>query len=233
MEDWETADIDIKLQQVLRTNKWEGEDEEEDVKDSWEDEEDDEKKDVEKVPEVSKAKPKPKKKIHEKIEERERKDREEAEKRAREKEEAMTPEERTAEKLRRQKMAEEADLRLAMETFGVVAIDAMLPDTKEDFEQFGEALYSKINSFSKHSEYPLFAEELINRIAITLPAASLKKLKTSIDNLSIAKTKIEQGSKSKKNKGKGKASLKMDGDSSHINDPYDAYTYDNDYDEFM
>lgn len=31
----------------------------------------------------------------------------------------MTPEERRAEQLRRQKMAEEADLRLAMETFGL------------------------------------------------------------------------------------------------------------------
>lgn len=47
-----------------------------------------------------------------------------------------------------------------------MAIDAMLPDTKEEFEQFGQALYEKINSFNKHPEYPVFAEELINRIAI-------------------------------------------------------------------
>lgn len=61
---------------------------------------------------------------------------------------------------------------------------------------------------------------------------SLKKLKTSIDNLAIAKAKIEQGNKGKKSKGKGKASLKMEGDSTHLNE-YDAYNYDNDYDEFM
>lgn len=45
--------------------------------------------------------------------------REEAEQKAKEKEEALTPEERRAEMLRRQKLQEEADLRLAMETFGL------------------------------------------------------------------------------------------------------------------
>ena len=48
-----------------------------------------------------------------------RKAREEAERKAKEKEEALTPEERRAEMLRRQKLQEEADLRLAMETFGL------------------------------------------------------------------------------------------------------------------
>lgn len=48
-----------------------------------------------------------------------KKAREEAERKAKEKEEALTPEERRAEMLRRQKLQEEADLRLAMETFGL------------------------------------------------------------------------------------------------------------------
>lgn len=48
-----------------------------------------------------------------------RRAREEAEQKAREKDEALTPEERRAEMLRRQKLQEEADLRLAMETFGL------------------------------------------------------------------------------------------------------------------
>lgn len=45
--------------------------------------------------------------------------REEAEQKAKEKEEALTPEERRTELLRRQRLQEEADLRLAMETFGL------------------------------------------------------------------------------------------------------------------
>lgn len=48
-----------------------------------------------------------------------KKAREEAEKKAKEKEEALTPEERRTEVLRRQRLQEEADLRLAMETFGL------------------------------------------------------------------------------------------------------------------
>lgn len=48
-----------------------------------------------------------------------KKAREEAERKAKEKEEALTPEERRAETLRRQRLQEEADLRLAMETFGL------------------------------------------------------------------------------------------------------------------
>lgn len=41
------------------------------------------------------------------------------ERKAKEKEEALTPEERRAEQLKRQRLQEEADLRLAMETFGL------------------------------------------------------------------------------------------------------------------
>lgn len=48
-----------------------------------------------------------------------KKAKEEAERKAKEKEESLTPEERRVELLRRQKLQEEADLRLAMETFGL------------------------------------------------------------------------------------------------------------------
>lgn len=46
------------------------------------------------------------------------------------------------------------------------SLDAMVPDTKEEFEQFGTALLQKINQFNKHAEFPLFAEELIKSIAL-------------------------------------------------------------------
>ncbi|XP_044583073.1 eukaryotic translation initiation factor 3 subunit J [Cotesia glomerata] len=234
MEDsWDADNIDAKLEMTLRSNKWEGEDEEEEVKDSWEDaDEEEEKKDVEKPAEAPKPKAKPKKKVAEKIEERERKAREEAEKKAKEKEEAMTPEERRAEQLRRQKMAEEADLRLAMETFGVAPDDVLIPDTKEEFEQYAESLLHQINLYKSHAEYPTFAEDLISRIAVNLPSISLKKLGTAINNLAIEKQKLEKGDKGKKNKGKGKAKLKLEGDNTHLNE-YDSYTYDDNYDDFM
>lgn len=48
-----------------------------------------------------------------------------------EKEEALTPEERRVELLRRQRLQEEADLRLAMETFGLSTL-VDFSDRKKD-----------------------------------------------------------------------------------------------------
>ncbi|KYQ51034.1 Eukaryotic translation initiation factor 3 subunit J, partial [Trachymyrmex zeteki] len=206
------------------------------ITDSWEDVEE-EKKDVEKPAEVPKAKPKPKKALAERIEEREKKAKEEAERKVKEKEEALTPEERRVELLRRQRLQEEADLRLAMETFGVTevsqneSLDTIVPDTKEEFERYGAALSQKINQFNKHAEFPLFAEELIKSIALNLSSNYLKKVKTIVDNLLIEKQKIEKGDKAKKNKGKGKAKLKIEGDNTLLSE-YGDYVYD-EYDDFM
>ncbi|KMQ96555.1 eukaryotic translation initiation factor 3 subunit j [Lasius niger] len=225
----------------MRSNKWEGEDEEEEVKDSWEDVEE-EKKDVEKPAEAPKTKSKPKKALAERIEEREKKAKEEAEQKTKEKEEALTPEERRIEILRRQRLQEEADLRLAMETFGVTGVtgvtevaneslDTMVPDTKEEFERFGTALLQKINQFNKHAEFPALAEELIKSIALNLSSNYLKKVKTIVDNLFIEKQKMEKGDKAKKNKGKGKAKLKIEGDNTLLSE-YGDYVYD-EFDDFM
>ncbi|KAK2575429.1 hypothetical protein KPH14_008338 [Odynerus spinipes] len=226
-DEWDVDNVEPKFDLAMRSNKWEGEDEEEEVKDSWEDVEE-EKKDVEKPAEAPKVKPKPKKALAERIEEREKKAREEAERKAKEKEETLTPEEKRAELLRRQRLQEEADLRLAMETFGVSeetssGLDAMNPNTKEEFEQFGAALMQKINQFKKHSEFPPFAEELIKSIALTLSSNSLKKVKTMMDNLLIEKQKMEKGEKTKKNKGKGKAKLKIEGENTLLSDRLNTY----------
>ncbi|KAG5319364.1 EIF3J factor, partial [Pseudoatta argentina] len=166
-----------------------------------------------------------------------KKAREEAERKAKEKEDALTPEERRADLLRRQRLQEEADLRLAMETFGVTevsqneSLDIMVPDTKEEFERYGTALSQKINQFNKHAEFPQFAEELIKSIALNLSSNYLKKVKTIVDNLLIEKQKMEKGDKAKKNKGKGKAKLKIEGDNTLLSE-YGDYVYD-EYDDFM
>lgn len=234
-EEWDVDNIEAKFDLAMRSNKWEGEDEEEEVKDSWEDVEE-EKKDVEKPAEVPKGKPKPRKALAERIEEREKRAREEAEQKAKEKEEALTPEERRAELLRRQRLQEEADLRLAMETFGVEeetgeSIDAMSPSTKEEFDQFGAVLSQKINQFSKHADFPHFADELIKSIALNLPSNCLKKVKTTVDNLLTEKQKMEKSDKGKRNKGKGKAKLKIEGDNNFLSE-YGDYVYD-EYNDFM
>lgn len=234
---WDEDNFEPKLPTTLTSsNKWEGEDEEEAVKDSWEDEEE-EKKDEEKK-DVTPPPPKPKKKIHDKIAEKERLEREKAERLA-EKEEEMTPEEKLAEKLQRQKMQEESDLRLAMETFGISEsaggkLDSFQPTNKEEFTEFGDLLSKKINLYKAKEEFPAFVDDLIKNIIVQMPSADMKRIKMTVDNLYIEKQKAEKNEKAKKpNKGKGKAKLKVEGDNAHLNQ-YDSYgNFQDDYDDFM
>ncbi|XP_046970077.1 eukaryotic translation initiation factor 3 subunit J [Vanessa cardui] len=234
---WDADNFEPKLPTTLTSNKWEGEDEEETVKESWEDEEE-EKKDEEKK-EVAPPPPKPKKKILDKIAEKERLERERAERLAAEKDEELTPEQKLAEKLRQQKLQEESDLRLALETFGVTEgssgkLDNFHPTNKEEFTEFGDLLCKKINFYKAKDEFPAFIDDLVKNILVQMPSADIKRIKMTVDNLYIEKQKAEKNEKSKKpNKGKGKAKLKVEGDNAHLNQ-YDAYgNFDADYDDFM
>ncbi|CAK1584861.1 unnamed protein product [Parnassius mnemosyne] len=236
---WDAENFEPKLPTTLTSsNKWEGEDEEEVVKESWEDEEE-EKKDEEKK-ELPPPPAKPKKKILDKIAEKERLEREKAERLAAEKaEEALTPEQRLAEKLRQQKLQEESDLRLALETFGVSEtgggrLDSFHPTNKEEFTEFAELLCKKINIYKSKEEFPGFVDELVKTIVVQMTSADIKRIKMTVDNLYIEKQKAEKNDKAKKaNKGKGKAKLKVEGDNAHLNQ-YDAYgNFDDEYDDFM
>jgi len=239
-DDWDAEDFEPTVVPVVLTkgSKWEGEDEDEDIKDSWEDEEE-EKKDEEKKEGVAvSTKPKAKK-LAEKIAEKERQRQLDLEKRQAEEEAAMTPEERTAEKLRRQQIIEEADLRVAMDTFGIVEksntlLDQFNPNTKEEFDEFCEALTEKISSYRAKEEYAAFVSDLVKNISLHLSSFDLKNLKSTLENLCLEKAKLEKGDKSKKpGKGKGKAKLHVETDSARMNQ-YSAYgAMDYDYDNFM
>lgn len=90
----------------------------------------------------------------------------------------MTDEERLAEKLRLQKVQEEADLRLAMETFGVTdvalgGIDGMNPTSKAEFTEFSEALLKKIGQLKNQDEFPNFIEELVRGVCVHCKCAFL------------------------------------------------------------
>ncbi|XP_017775051.1 PREDICTED: eukaryotic translation initiation factor 3 subunit J [Nicrophorus vespilloides] len=233
MESWDDENFEpqeIKPQvAVAASNKWEGEDEDDDVKDCWEDEEE-EKSSGDKSEDKEKLYAKPKRKpLAERIAEKERLKREEMERRMRLEEDEMTPEE----KFKRQ---QESDIACALETTfgsaaveGAGAIDGGAPNTKEEFDEFANALMTKIQPLSKSMEYPTFSENLIRNICATLTSFDLKKIKTTIDNLYLEKQKIEKGDKAKKNKGKGKVKLKVEG-----SNQYSAYVGDyDDFDEFM
>ncbi|XP_018572394.1 eukaryotic translation initiation factor 3 subunit J [Anoplophora glabripennis] len=232
MESWDDDNFEPPAPATVpvHANKWEGEDEEEDVKESWEDE-DEEKKEEMKQQDTDLKKPR-KKTLQEKITEKERLKREEMEKRLREQEEEEISSE---ERLRRQK---ESDLKIALETtFGGDKVssgigDLDMPNTKEEFENFADVLSKKLTPLSKNIEYPTFIENLTRNLCATMSSIDIKRIKNSLDNLYLEKQKIEKGEKTKKNKGKGKAKLKMEGDNQLSQ--LSAYVNDfDDYDDFM
>ncbi|XP_058838655.1 eukaryotic translation initiation factor 3 subunit J [Topomyia yanbarensis] len=239
-EDWEQLSEREKVVLPIKkpvANKWDGEDEEEEVKDSWEDEDEvEEKKDEEKV-ETPIAKPK--KTLHQKIVEREKQKLEELERRKAEQEnENMTPEQKLAEKLRLQKLQEESDLKTAMETFGVTApiggIDGMHPTNKEEFTELADAITKKLSNYRSDPEYPNFLEDLVTKIFASLPSANIRKVKGALDNLFLEKQKLEKGDKPKKSKGgKVKARLRMDGENTNFDEYPTKYDDYDEFDDFM
>ena len=100
---------------VAPTDKWDGEDEDDDVKDAWDKSDSEEDKSKDSTSEETKTtKTKPKKKLADKIAEREAMKERQLAQRA-----PLTEEEKLAEKLRLQKMEENANIQLARDMCGM------------------------------------------------------------------------------------------------------------------
>lgn len=241
-DDWEAL-AEAKAEQLFAktdVNKWAGEDED-DVKESWEDdEEEEEKKDQskgDKSPDKNaKAKKTPQQKMLEKEKlklEKERLRREE------EAEASLTPEQRLAEKRRLQKLQEENDLKTAMETLGITSmasggIDGMHPTTKEEFAELADAISKKLSNYRADPEYQGFLEDLLLKVFASLSSNSIRKAKTTLDNLYLEKQKVEKGDKPKKTKGiKVKARLRVEGENADLNEYATKYDDFDEYDDFM
>ncbi|XP_041754993.2 eukaryotic translation initiation factor 3 subunit J-A-like [Coregonus clupeaformis] len=244
-DDWDADNFEpdvapIKTAVVL--DKWEGEDEDEDVKDNWDDEEEEKKAEAKKA----EAKVSEKKKLAEKIKEKEnrlRKKQQELKKKL-EEEEELTPEQQLAEKLKVQKMQEEADLELAKEAFGisggsttnnVSGIEAMCPSSKEDFTEFEKLLKVKILQYEKSVHYSSFLESLFRELCISLEIDDLKKISSSLTVLLNEKQKQEKAIKGKKKK---KGAVLGGGMKAKGKDDLADYGgfdggYTQDYDDFM
>ncbi|XP_046661255.1 eukaryotic translation initiation factor 3 subunit J [Homalodisca vitripennis] len=228
MDSWDSDNFEVTTPAKI-VNKWEGEDEDEDVKDSWDDPEEEKKEEDPSKITTAAATKKNKKSLEKKIEEKERKRKEELERRQNEKQGEMTPEELLAEKLRRQQLQEESDLLLAKQLLGSFDIPSVGLDSQEDFDKFKDEIVNKLGESTKKDYFPTFVEQLMQAMCVHLSSGDLKKLSAWINNLHIEKLKIEKGEKSKKNKGKGKAKLKLEGETDY--NEFSAYTED--YDDFM
>jgi len=242
MADWDADDFEPDTATptagvtTIPSDKWDGEDEEDDIKDAWDAESDED--NSEKSEEVKPVKVKKKKTLAQKIAEKEEAAEQamlEKMKMDQEELEANTPEGKLAEKMRLQKLTEENDLKIAQDMFGADAvgavggIDAMNPETKEEFDDFSKAVLDKITSLESSELFQDFAEEFVRSLCMSLNVQTLKKCKTHVEAFHSAKLKEEKAATGKGKKGKNPLkSLKMDRDST--TNYYDGY---NDMDDFM
>merc|ERR1712064_158152 len=213
-DEWDADGFEPK---GVPTDKWDGEDEDDDIKDAWDKSDSEEDKSKGSNSEETKVKAKPKKKLAEKIAEREALKQKELEAR-----QPLTEEQKLAEKLRLQKLEEKANIEHLRDMCGIKEnkIDGLVPVTKEDFEQFGKAISEKIQMFSTSEHYSDLIENITKEICVNL----------NIESLHSAKLKEEKALKSGKKSVKGK-SVKMDLDKDlyggSIGDGFD------DMDDFM
>lgn len=247
MADWDSENFEPEepiKKAAAAMDKWEGEDEEEDVKDNWDDEEEDESKKGEVT--KTEAKVSEKKKLSEKIKEKEnrlkKKQQEQRERELQNKEGNLTPEEQLAEKLRVKKLQEDSDLELANDAFGVSStsnstvsgIDAMCPSSKEDFTEFEKLLKEKITQFEKSVHYSSFLDSLFRELCISLEVDDLKKVSNSLSVLLSEKQKQEKQNKGKKKK---KGVVPGGGLKAQMRDDLDYAEFDGgyaqDYEDFM
>jgi len=184
-DDWDKReDFEILPKPVaaVRTDKWEGEDED-DVKDNWDDEEAAEAALVESDDKPKAVQVKKKKKIADLLAEKEA---------ARLAELELSPEELAAHKLRAQKLMEDAEIQSVKEAFGSSAVCDSDPVTKDDFDALRKRIMKELLPFEKRAPYPDFVEELIQDLALALPAKRLRKVKTTVEALYFEKTKAEK-----------------------------------------
>nr|XP_040019786.1 eukaryotic translation initiation factor 3 subunit J-B [Gasterosteus aculeatus aculeatus] len=244
MADWdaETFEPEEPIKKAASMDKWEGEDDEDDVKDNWDDDEEEKEKKAELKKKALEKKVSEKKKLSEKIKEKENqlKIQQELKKKELEDEE-LDPEEQLAEKLRVKKLQEAADLELAKDAFGVsstsiavAGIDAMCPSSKEDFTEFENLLKEKISQFEKSVHYSSFLDSLFRELCISLEVEDLKKVSNSLAALLSEKQKQEKQNKGKKKK---KGVVPGGGLKAQLRDDLDYAEFDGgyaqDYEDFM
>ena len=81
----------------------------------------------------------------------------------------LTPEQRTAEKLRLKKVQEEADLIIGLESLGLTtssktSIESFNPNTKEEFTEYAEAISKVVSQFKSNAEYASFVDDLVRNL---------------------------------------------------------------------
>ncbi|KAL3820584.1 hypothetical protein ACJIZ3_006489 [Penstemon smallii] len=217
MEDWEDEHIPDLKKEPLKGN-WDDEDLD-DVKESWEDDDD------EPAP-APKAEPPPEKapkKVPAKSVEKKGKAVEAA------KEAPLDPIE---EKLRQQRLVEEADYKSTAELFAnkgdEKTLDNFIPKTESDFAEYAELIAHKLRPYEKSYHYIGLLKSVMRLSLSSLKGADAKEVTSSVTAIANEKIKAEKEANAGKKKTGGKKKQL------HIGKPDDDVAVDtyNDYDDY-
>ncbi|KAL0310675.1 UNVERIFIED_CONTAM: hypothetical protein Sangu_2362200 [Sesamum angustifolium] len=196
MEDWEDEPIpDLTKKETLKS-KWDDEDvEDNDVKDSWEDEDEPAPAPKAELPAPEKAS----KKTAVKSVEKKGKAVEVA------KEAPLDP---IAEKLRQQRLVEEADYKSTAELFAKKGdektLDNFIPKTESDFLEYAELVANKLRPFEKSYHYIGLLKAVMRLSLTSLKGADAKEVASSVTAIANEKIKAEKEANAGKKKTGGK-----------------------------
>lgn len=206
-EDYEPAPVESAV-----TDRWDGEDEEDDVKDAW-DADSDEESSKESSPagdedDEGKAKQvKKKKKLADILKEKEERKRQQEEdlKNAKERLKELSAEEKAAEKARIKKEQEVADLLLARQVFGLddidesALVDGVTPTDSASFASFREALVKKLRKYENSPHFVDFLDSLVKNLCLQIDVEVVRRISAA-----LAASELEKRREAKKAKKGGK-----------------------------
>lgn len=226
MEDWEDEPIPDLMKKEQPKNKWDDEDlDDDDVKESWEDED-------EPAP-TPKAEPSPPEKAPKKPAEAPKKPAAKAADKVKAdeptKQAALDP---TEEKLRQQRLVEEADFKSTAELFArrgdEKTLDNFIPKTESDFSEYAELISHKLRPYEKSFHYIGLLKAVMRLSMTTLKGADAKEVASSMTAIANEKIKAEKEANAGKKKTVGKKKQL------HIGKPDDDVVVDtyNDYDDY-
>ncbi|PSS00281.1 Eukaryotic translation initiation factor 3 subunit J-A like [Actinidia chinensis var. chinensis] len=221
MEDWEDEPISPVLKKELPKNKWDDEDiDDDDVKESWEDEE-------ETAPAPAPAPAPPAEKVPKKTSAKA------SEKKGKTVEVAKeVPLDPLAEKLRQERLVEEADFKSTRELFGGgrddKTLDNFIPKSESDFSEYAELISHKLRPYEKSFHYIGLLKAVMRLSMTSLKGADAKEVASSVTAIANEKIKAEkEANAGKKKTGAKKKQLHVDKPDDDAVVAYDAY---DDYD---
>lgn len=238
--EWDDDNFEAPVSKPVVSDKWEGEDEDEQVRDNWDDEDEQEKKEESAGAEASAIQIKKKKPLKDRLAEKEDKRKKELEEKRKQEEDMkklLTPKQLLEEKRRQQLLQEAADLELAVEAFGFKkeepptagVIDGFDPKTKEEFDKFSQMLCEKITKFDKSPYYVPFMENLVRDLTLGVGAEDLKKVSSTLTALYNEKVKLQKGTKGKKKTKKATLVVEKDG----ITTADDDARFENEFGDYL